>query len=87
MNKHLLCYILQSGVNIQDMKTLIRHMLHNGHLAEQTNNKKKIHRNGKKPSRSTLLKVWLPVRSDCFTDANSYTVASPLIIVGKRKQK
>lgn len=41
MNKHLLCYILQSGVNIQDMKTLIRHMLHNGHLAEQTNKTKK----------------------------------------------
>lgn len=35
-----LCYILQSGVNVQDMMTLIRHMLHNGHLAGQTNTKK-----------------------------------------------
>lgn len=34
-----LCYILQSGVNVQDMMTLIRHMLHNGYLVGQTNTK------------------------------------------------
>lgn len=37
-----LCYILQSGVNVQGMMTLIRHMLHNGHLVGQTNTKKII---------------------------------------------
>lgn len=72
------------------MTLMMRHMLLDGHLAEQTDTKKKKKKipqeqEVKNPSCSALLKVWLPVRSALFIDANSYAVASPLIIVGETK--
>lgn len=80
-----LCYRLRSGVKVQDMMTLMRHMLLDGHLAEQTDTKIPQEQEVKIPPCSALLKAWPSVRSARFIDANSYAVASPLIIVGETK--
>lgn len=82
-----LCYRLWSDVKVQDMMTPMRHMLLDGHLAEQTDTKIPQEQEVKIPH---AVHYW---KSGCQSDllilsiANSYAVASPLIIVGETKTK
>lgn len=71
------------------MTLMMRHMLLNGHLAEQTPKKPQnsTGTGSQNPSCSALLKAWPTLRTARFIDANSYAVASPLIIVGETEQK
>lgn len=87
-NKHVLC--------ATDYEVMLHGSGHDDadetHATQWTLGRTNRHRNStgtgsQNPSCSALLKVWPPVRSARFIDANSYTVASPLIIVGETKTK
>lgn len=85
---HVLCATdYEVVLRFQDMMTLMRHMLLDGHLAEQRDTKIPQEQEVKIPPCSALPKAWPSVRSARFIDANSYAVASPLIIVGETKKQ
>lgn len=80
------CYRLWGDVMVKDMMMLMRLMLLEGHLAEQTDTKNPIRTGSQTHSCSALLKVWLPVRSAWFIDANSSRWPAPWSLLANPKQ-
>lgn len=76
-----LCYRLRRGVKVQDMMMLMRHMLLDGHLAEQTDTKIPQEQEVRIPHAVHYREPG--GQSDLAVSSMPYSVASPLIIVGE----
>lgn len=81
--QHVLC-ATEVMLRVQDM---MWHMLLNGQLGRTKRHQNSTGTGSQNPSCSALRKIWPPVTSDRSIDANSYAVASHLIIVGETKPK